>query len=343
MVTLMNPQMRFLLLLPLLTAACHSEDSGLELAAGWRADVMAEHGDARPDMIVASADGRLLYISCETKSNMVSPSLLRVDRSTGRSEILLYGLHRADGLKIAPDGSLWLGEETADGLIWRINNPASLPAGQRADRRRLVSSYAGIEAVIMAGRFSHEGLAFSADGRFCYLADEWAEGCLYRLRLSDRRLEVLHGSMGWEAIRRPAEARIQAEILHGKIFQRPEDMERIPDGGILIAETGSGEHPGRILLLRDETGPVLTTYLEDARIPHPDNLEWDSRRGWLWITNDADPSELWAWDEKALQLVARHHSAEITGVETTGDGAVLINLQGRRFGPDTTIRLRQTP
>jgi len=330
------PRLLTIWCLTALLAACQSENGGLDLAEGWQAEILAECGDDRPDMLVLSGDGRFLYQSCESNANMLSPSLARINLATGRREILLYGLHRADGLKFSPDSSLWLGEEAADGLVWRIRNPATLPPEQRSDRRRLVSSSQLIQALPALGRFAHEGIAFSKDGRFAYLADEWKEGCIYRFSFGTRRLQVMHASSGWLDIPAPSAARTEAEKLHGHIFNRIEDMEQLPDGRILMAETGTG----RILVLDDRDNlPQVTVYLKDARLGHPDNLEWDPSRGWLWITDDNDPSILWAWDGKGLHRIASHHGSEITGVESGPDGSIYIDLQDRLFRPALTLRL----
>ncbi|MDQ7010387.1 MAG: hypothetical protein Q9M29_01065 [Mariprofundaceae bacterium] len=325
-------------LLMLLGACDHGH--GLTTAPEWKAETIAEWNDARPDMLVLSGDKRFLFVSFETRQNQLAPSLGRINLHAGEQEILLYGLARADGLKMDQSGKLWIGEEVADGEIWTIHEPEMLPAGQRVDRNRHVASHQDIVAVPSAGRFSHEGLAFSNDGRYLYLADEWIEGCLYRFILKEQKLQVLHKSRGWLDIERAGEARLYAEKSHGRIFRRLEDMEPLPDGRILMAETGrDGEH-GRILAL-DNRGdaPVVSLFLADTRLHHPDNLEWDEKRGWLWITDDDEPSVLWAWDGKELQRIAWHDHAEITGVESAADGAIYVNLQGRSFDPDLTVRL----
>ena len=114
----------------------------------------------------------------------------------------------------------------------------------------------------------------------------------------------------------------------------------MPDGRIAMAETGSKNGSGRILIL-DDSGdfPKITVYLESPEIHHPDNLEWDAHRGWLWITDDDSPSNLWAYDGNKLQKIASHSSAEITGVESSSDGSIYLNLQNRLFGPDLTLKL----
>jgi len=325
--------------LAILLSACDN-DHGLTMTPEWKAEIIAEWNDARPDMLVLSGDKRYLFVSFETRQNQLAPSLGRINLHTGEQEILLYGLARADGLKMDQSGNLWIGEEVADGGIWSIHEPEMLPAGQRVDRNRHVGSHQNIMAVLPAGRFSHEGLAFSNDKRYLYLADEWIEGCLYRFILKEQKLQVLHKSRGWLDIGRAAEARLYAEKSHGRIFRRLEDMESLPDGRILMAETGSDAEHGRILALDDRgEAPVVSLFLADARLHHPDNLEWDDKRGWLWITDDDDPSVLWAWDGKKLRRIALHEHAEITGVESAPDGAIYVNLQGRAFGPDLTVRL----
>lgn len=337
---------RFLALLiscPLMLLTACGNGHGLNMALGWKAEIITEWDDFLPDMLVLSDDGRFLFASCETRANMLSPSLARIDLTTGTADILLYGLERADGLKLDQGGSLWLGEESSDGLIWKVPDPHAFPAGQRIDRVRLTRSNSTVTPVLEAGRFAHEGLSFSRNGTYLYLADEWIEGCLYRLSLQSWQLQVLHKSSGWLDINRTEEARLYAEKRHGRIFRRLEDMEMLSDGRVLLAETGAGAEAGRILVLDDRgVAPAISVFLEDARLHHPDNLEWDSKRNWLWITDDDEPSALWVWNGKDLQRIAMHDHAEITGVESATNGDIYINLQHRRFGSDLTLRLIRT-
>ncbi|MDQ6960789.1 MAG: hypothetical protein Q9M27_07110, partial [Mariprofundaceae bacterium] len=100
--------------------ACNMDPIGLELDSGWHAHSIAVWKNAHPDMLALSPNGKWLYISCETRANVLAPSLAVVNLETGSYHILLSGLMRADGLKFAPDGSLWIGEEFPQGLIWRI-------------------------------------------------------------------------------------------------------------------------------------------------------------------------------------------------------------------------------
>jgi len=250
---------------------------------------------------------------------------------------MLFGLHKADGLKMAPDGSLWLGEEFKDGLFWRIAEPDTLPDEQRVDRSTLESSSTAITPLHRVGNFKHEGLTFSKDGRFAYLADEWREGCIYRYDLHAHRLQVLHRDKGWLDIRDAKNARMDAEKLHGQYFNRIEDMETLPDGRILMAETGTG----RILVLDDDkASPKVSTWLEHSLLKHPDNLAWDAKRGWLWLTDDGEPSYLWAWDGKQMREIAHHDSSEITGVTLHGSD-VYINLQRKLGQAEILLRLRE--
>lgn len=188
-------------------------------------------------------------------------------------------------------------------------------------------------------------MVFSKDGKYLYLADEWIEGCLYRFTLKTKLLQVYHSSKGWLRINTPVDARFKAEVLHGKYFSRLEDMELLPDGRVLMAETGSKKSQGRIWVLDDRGSddgamPKLSSYLEHSDISHPDNLEWDQKRSWLWITDDSSPSKLWAWDGKKLMQIASHRFAEITGVESSPDGSIYFNLQHNTFGPDLTLRIK---
>jgi sugar lactone lactonase YvrE len=327
-----------LLILPLLYAQLAiADDSGLMLQQGWKEHMITECADDMPDMLLLSKDKQYLYQSCETKSNMMSPSLARIHIATGKREILLYGLSRADGMRFAADGSIWLGEEQPKGMIWHIKQPDKLQTGQRVDRVRLKSSSKQVQAVLSAGIFSHEGLTFSQDGKYLYLADEWAKGCLYRLTLKNNVLAVFHVKKGWLTIKSPENSRIEAEKLDGRWYNRMEDMELMPDGSILIAETGTGN-----ILKLDDSGdkPTVTTFLQHDAIEHPDNLEWDNKRGWLWISDDSIRSELWAWDGQKFQRIAYHDTAEITGLESD-NGTIYFNLQHRRFAPDLTLKIFQ--
>jgi sugar lactone lactonase YvrE len=320
-------------------ASCEFNPLDIDLAPGWKAQSLAAMRHTRPDMLAISPNGTWLYSSCELKQDLLAPSLIAINMKNGHQHTLIYGLHRADGLKFAPDGSLWLGEEFDKGLIWRIAEPDKLPEEQRVDRDALRSSHAAIAPLMAAGRFSHEGFTFSNDGRYAYLADEWKEGCVFRMDMKTRKLSVFHRDKGWLSIRNPDQARVEAEILHASYFNRLEDMETLPDGSILMAETETGK-----ILQLDDSGkkPVIRTWLTRPEMKHPDNLAWDASRDWLWITDDDKPSFLWAWDGHSLLQVMRHDHAEITGVITHGDD-VYVNIQMTGGGTEVTLKLTEKP
>ena len=322
----------------LFLTACNMDAIELEVADGWKVRSVAVWRNARPDMLALSPGGKWLYISCETNASLSSPSLMAIRRSDGHRQLLLSGLMRADALKFAPDGSLWVGEEFPQGLIWRIAEPDSLPVEQKVFRQRLKTTHDAIAPFMPAGRFSHEGLSFSHDGRFAYLADENPRGGIYRLTLANHRLEVLDRDMRWRHIHNPDEAPLEAARLNAATFNRIEDMETLPDGRLAMAETGTG----KVLVLRDDAKSAhLSTLLHDARIAHPDNLAWDAHRKWLWITDDSKPSALWAWNGRTATRIALHKAAEITGVLPLEDG-VYLNLQGGEKGFELTVKLLET-
>ncbi|MDX8409971.1 MAG: hypothetical protein R8J84_08055, partial [Mariprofundales bacterium] len=158
----------------------------------------------------------------------------------------------------------------------------------------------------------------------------------YRLQ-PPHLLQVMGKGGKWLAVVDPSQARAIAEKLEAPTFNRMEDIELLPNGHLLIAETGTS----RILELIDHGQHAeVRTYLEDPRIHRPDNLAWDASRNWLWITDDDKPSLLWAWDGNRLIQIARHQHASITGVLPL-DGDILINLQGRKDGPELTLRLHE--
>ncbi len=334
------PNILFLIFV-LLLAACSPQqpvDNGLRLTDGWHARVIANWQHDRPDMLHLSADEQTLYLSFENIKSS-KPALGRImPGSTNRAERLLYGLKAGDGLRLDAHGRLWLGEETSGGYLWMIAHPEHLLAAQHIDRENIATLPKTIRRVNNAGRMAHEGLAFSTDGRFLYLLDEWHHGALYRLRLADEQLRVFHRQQGWLPVQQPAQARSTALHLHAATFQRGEDMELMPDGTLLFAETSTG-----IIQQLDDRGskPVVRPFLHDAAIAHPDNLEWDRQRHCLWITDDSRLSELWRWDQHGFQRIAHTDVGEITGVETASDGRIWINLQGQRQGQDQTIELSQ--
>lgn len=320
-------------------AACEMNPTGLEVASGWDKRSVAVWRNTRPDMLALSPNGKWLYISCETHAANNAPSLVAINLETGRQHFLLFGLMRADALKFAPDDSLWIGEEFPEGLIWRIADVDGLPAEQTVDRLALRASDDAVQPYRPAGKFAHEGLAFSLDGRFAYLADEHKAGGIYRLHLADRKLSVLGRDRRWLPVAEPNEAREAAELAQAATFNRLEDMETLPDGRVLLAETDTG----KILALTDRGESAdIDTLLHDERIVHPDNLAWDEKRGLLWITDDDSPSALWAWDGRQASRIALHRKAEITGVLPVGDD-IYLNLQGVKGGPELTLRIFEHP
>lgn len=316
-------------------SACDMNPTGLQVEAGWQQHSVAVWRNSNPDMLALSPNGKWLYVSCETKASQNAPSLAAINLENGKQFFLIFGLMRADALKFAPDGSLWIGEEFPEGLIWRVTDIDKLPVEQTVDRLNLNASHAAIVPFRAAGRFTHEGLTFSNDGHFAYLADEDKAGSIYRLNLAKRSLSVLDESLQWREVEDPDEARATARHLHAATFNRLEDMETLPDGRILLAETDAG----KVLVLSDHgTKSSIETLLHDERIAHPDNLAWDEKRQLLWITDDGKPSGLWAWDGREVRRIALHRKAEITGVLPIGDD-IYINLQGMKNGSELTVRL----
>lgn len=334
-----------LLFLSLGLFACYAQNetafSDLDVDGNWRVQGVAEWQHDRPDMLQLSADRETLFLSFENKARTIQrirqlPALGRIKLKTGASEVMLRGLLAADGLRLDQHGDLWLGEEVADGHVWHIRHPQSLPAEQSIIRTEQKSSHPDVTIVQAAGRMSHEGLVFSRDGRYLYLLDEWKYGALYRLQQANQKLQVFHRNKGWLAIQQPMFARQEAQRIGAARFNRGEDMERLPDGQILFAETDTGI----IHILDDRAAkPTVKPWLQHKGIEHPDNLEWDEHRQWLWITDDSKPSELWVWDGNIFHRIVRNRNGEITGVETHPDGRVWINLQGEKKGMDQTVLL----
>ncbi|MDX8392341.1 MAG: hypothetical protein R8K53_07225 [Mariprofundaceae bacterium] len=327
-----------LFFLTLIFSGCDMNPTGLELATGWQAKSIAVWRNVKPDMMALSPNGKWLYISCETRAGVSAPSLAVINLESGRQHILISGLMRADALKFAPDGSLWIGEEFSEGLIWRVADVDQLPENQVVQRLSMNTSHDAIAPYRPAGRFSHEGLTFSLDHRYAYLADEDKNGAIYRLELKSRHLAVLDRNYHWREFHNPGDARVAARQLQAARFNRLEDMETLPDGRIVVAETDAG----RVLVLHDHGSHAeVETFFYDGRIEHPDNLAWDNKRQLLWITDDANPSALWTWDGRAATRIALHTQAEITGVLPVGED-IYINLQNGENGTELTVKLHET-
>jgi len=342
-----SPRIFTFFALLLLLSACHASTNhdsfGLSVDKNWRVKSIAVWKHDRPDMLHLSKDGTMLFLSFENKGGskgmiQQSPALARIDLQTGLSEMLLRGLVTGDGLRLDSQGDLWLGEEFSDGYVWRIRSPQSLPAEQHIKREQKTSSHPDITLASAAGRMSHEGLAFSDDGQYLYLLDEWHHGGLYRLNQTSKQLQVFNKDKGWLGVKDPDQAREEAKKIGATPFNRGEDMETLPDGRIAFAETETAT-----IHILDDSGklPTVTPWLRFKDIEHPDNLEWDQHRNWLWITDDSYPSELWAWDGTLFHRILSNHHGEITGVETHPDGRVWINLQGETNGMDQTMLLSE--
>jgi len=323
------------LLLLFIPAGCQLDSIGLELAPGWNMQSLIVWRQAHPEMMALSKQGHWLYISCATNAHHNAPSLAAYDFRNAHKLVLITGLQRASALRFAPDGSLWLGEAYDRGIIWRIAEADKLPPEQFIDRERPESVHPAITNLTAAGIFAHAGIAFSKDGHYAYLADSHERGSLYRMHLRSRTLEVLHTDQGWLKVELPEQARSSARALHARSFNRIRDIETLPDGRILLAESGNG----RILVLDDHSrNPDIRVFMKHAGLQQPNHLAWDRTRQWLWLTDNSKPSTLWAWDGHNLIRIATHHTASITGV-LIHEHHVLINLQNRSGGAELTLKL----
>jgi len=150
-------------------------------------------------------------------------------------------------------------------------------------------------------------------------------------------LAVLHPDKGWLAVD-AEDAVAMASELGARHFNAISDIERLPDGKLLLAESGAGQ----ILQLDDgHDGPKLKTWLKQDALHEPVDLSWDESRHWLWITDDAIPSTLWAWDGHRLYDVVHHPVARISGVLASPSGSVYVNLQRSEYTPSITFILKE--
>jgi len=322
----------------MLLLSCSFDAIQLDLAPGWKVQSLAAWRNTNPQATTPSKDGKWLYISLENSAGLSSPSLVSISMNSGRHQTLLSGLHRAHGLKIAPDTSLWIGEQFDQGMIWRITEPNRLPIDQRIDRGSLSISHPAIAPLPDAGRFSHSGFAFSIDGRFAYMSGADRQGRIYRYELRSRILQVLHEQQGWVSIDNPESAEAEAHQLGARAFSPLGGIAILPDGLILIAEPSQA----RILQLNDRgEQPKLSTYLKDEQLNHPEDLVWDLARQWLWISDGINPSHLWVYNGNRLSRIATHNKARITGISMHRE-TLFLNLRNNVSAPEITLQLTET-
>jgi len=316
--------------------ACQIDGTGLVTAPGWTTHSLGAWKNLTPNQMALSADGRWLYFGSETSEFTTVAGVAALNANNGHTHILIQGLSNVNGMRFAPDGSLWVAEGGDQGEIWRMAEPGHFPDDQRVNALERESTHPGFAPYRFAGRFAHRAVAFSADKRFAYLADAANGGSLFRLDLRARKLTVLHQKKGWlEVI--PEDAVIAARKMGAIRFDSISDIERLPDGGLLLAESGSG----KILKLDDDSEkPILTTWLQRDALHHPGDLAWDELRQWWWIADEGTPSTLWAWDGHRLHDIVHHPASRISGVLVAG-GKVYVNLQRGRNNPSMTFILRE--
>jgi len=69
-------------------------------------------------------------------------------------------------------------------------------------------------------------------------------------------------------------------------------------------------------------------------------MSWDASRHWLWITDTATPSTLWAWDGHSLHDIMHHPLSRFSGVLAAA-GKIFVNLQRGRNNPAMTFILNE--
>jgi len=317
-------------------SACHIDGTGLVVAPGWTYHSLGAWKNLTPNQIVLSPDGRWLYFGSETSEFTTVAGVVALHASNGRTHVLVQGLENVNGMRFAPDGSLWVAEGGDQGEIWRMAEPGHFPDDQRVNALTRESTYPGFSPFRFAGRFAHRAIAFSANQRFAYLADAAVGGSLYRLEMRARQLDVFHRQKGWLKVV-PEDAVIAARNLGAARFESISDIERLPDGTLLLAEYGTGK-----ILKLDDRGdkPVLSTWLKRDALRHPADLAWDQSRQWLWITDEATPSTLWAWDGHYLHDIVHHPASRISAVLAAGDN-IYVNVQRGRNNPSMTLILKE--
>jgi len=327
---------RILTFLLFVLSACQIDGTGLVTAPGWTYHSLGAWKQLMPNQMVLSPHGRWLYFGSEISEYSPLSGVAALNTSSGRTHMLVQGLRNVNGVRFAPDGSLWVAEGEDQGVIWRMSEPAHFPDEQRVNTLNHESTHPGFTPFRFAGRFAHKAIAFSQDRRFAYLADAKNGGSLYRLEMRTRELAVFHHKKGWLDVT-PEDAANSARKFEADSFVSITDIERMQDGSFLIAESGTGH-----ILKLDDHGdkPLLSLWLQNEALQHPGDLAWDESRQWLWITDESSPSILWAWDGRSLHEILRHRVSRISGVLAVA-GKVYVNLQRGPNNPSMTFILKE--
>jgi len=327
---------RLLGLMLLILSGCHTDSAGMQLATGWSYRSLSAWKEITPNKMAMSPGKEWLYLCGERSEYSLQAGVIAIRLSSSRTHILVDGMRNANGIAFAPDGSLWVAEDDPKGVVWRMAEPDQFPDDQRVDPMASSSSHVSLVSFYSAGQFNHRGMAFSADGRFAYLADAAEVGSLFRLELKNRTLTVYHQEKGWLTVS-PDAAIGMARKLGATTFAAIHDIERLPDGTLLLAESGSGH----ILQLHDDGSlPRVEPWLENQQLTHPDDLAWDNTRQWLWITDHGDHAIVWAWDGRELHEIIRHPVSRFGGVLAVDDD-IYVNLQRGKNNPSMTILLSE--
>jgi|UPI000369E731 hypothetical protein len=329
------------LLVALLSAcivmACQIDGLQLHTAKGWSYRSLAAWKHADPAQVWLSDDQHWLYITANGEATAFGASLIAVNMKSGRHHTLIYGLNKANAMAMANDGTLWLGEDFANGLIWRITKPDVLPEEQQVDRLHQRSDNPAVSSLRVAGVFAHASMVFSADGRYVYMADAVEGGALYRYGIANQQLQVWHDAEHWQDVHHPDEARTEAKQLQAHGFHHIRGLTRMDDGRILLAESGTGT----VFALNDGDKPTLETWLSNSGVQHPTSIAWDSERHWLWLTDQGKQAWLWAWDGRNLLQIASHETGSIAGVHSA-HGRVFVNVRrAHNSAPEAVVELQE--
>ena len=316
---------------------CQVNAIGLDVAPGWFYHSLGAWKQLTPTQADLEPDGRWLYFGSELSKYSSVASVAALNVENGHTHLLVEGLRNVHAMRFAPDGSLWVAEGGDQGSIWRMAEPGTFPDNQRVNAVSRESTHPGFAPFRFAGRFDHRAIAFSADHRFAYLADAAAGGGVYRLNMRSRQLAVLHPDKGWQKVI-PEDAAQLAKKMGAARFEAISDIERLPDGTLLLAESASG----RILRLDDRGAkPQIKIWLQRSELHHPGDMAWDASRQWLWIADAATPSILWAWDGHSLHQIVRHPTSRISAVLVAA-GNIYVSVQRGRNNPAMTFILRES-
>ena len=155
-----------------------------------------------------------------------------------------------------------------------------------------------------------------------------------KLRDGGRTMLVTSSGGGWAEI----DTETKRIVRSGNAFGGPHSIEKLPDGTIAVARTHPDWSDQGLMLFWSGDNGKLRSKIDSSCLesnPHQHGVEWDSRRGCLWL-QDGDAIGRYAYDPESRSVslldywkIGGNHDLSIAD-----DGTIYVTGPGARFNPD---------